>query len=135
MQGSKTIVDTETIKSMMALVDDANYLGLSVDPSSLNRICWNGSIAGYAQDVLPLCEQAVSLEPDNTGYQDSRGLARALTGDFAGAIIDFQCFIDEQTKNGNEQSDLVKQRQQWILDLKAGKNPFTPEVLEAIKGQ
>jgi tetratricopeptide (TPR) repeat protein len=55
---------------------------LSLDPSVgksvefCNRFCWFGSLHDYAVDVLYLCENAVTLEPDNGNYQDSRGLAR-----------------------------------------------------------
>ena len=38
---------------------------------------------------MAACEQAVELEPDHGGYRDSHGLARALTGDYPGAIVDF----------------------------------------------
>ena len=79
--------------------------------------------------VLFACEQAVQLAPDNAGYRDSRGLARALTGNTQGAIEDFQAFVnspefDEQFRN---------KRKQWIELLKKGKNPFTDEVLEDLK--
>ena len=79
---------------------------------------------------MTACEQAVALAPDNGDIRDSRGLARALTGDVAGAIADFQTYVawtsDEQ---------LRAQRQGWIEALRRGENPFTPEVLEALRRQ
>ena len=57
---------------------------------------------------------------------DSRGLARALTGNFQGAILDFKFYIE------NSKSNDIVERQQWITELEAGKNPFTPEVLSAL---
>ncbi|NIN97300.1 MAG: hypothetical protein GTN93_19500, partial [Anaerolineae bacterium] len=47
-----------------------------------NLVCLWGSLDDQAERVLPECEQAVELEPDNGSYRDSRGLARALTGDY-----------------------------------------------------
>jgi hypothetical protein len=38
------------------------------------------------------CEQAVALALEHGGIADSRGVARALTGDVAGAIADFERF-------------------------------------------
>ncbi len=110
-----------------ALSRDPN---LKVDPNSWNGLCWDGSLAGYAQDVLLACEKAVELTPQDGGILDSRGLARALTGDFRGAIADFEAFIA-----WTDDSERKAQRQAWIQALQAGQNPFTPDVLESIKDQ
>lgn len=61
---------------------------------------------------------------------DSRGSARSLTGDFQGAIADFQAFV----KRTNDEEKKAR-RQEWIELLKAGKNPFTDEVLNEFKNQ
>jgi len=79
---------------------------------------------------LNACEQAVALEPENNGIRDSRGLARALTGNITGAIEDFQAFI-----NSTNDKDMKAQRQRWIDALRAGQNPFTPEELQSLRGQ
>ena len=110
-----------------ALSRDPN---LKVDPNSWNGLCWGGSLAGYAQDVLFACEKAVELTPQDGGILDSRGLARALTGDFRGAIADFEAFIA-----WTDDSERKAQRQAWIQALQAGQNPFTPDVLESLKDQ
>jgi hypothetical protein len=75
------------------------------------------------------CENAVSLAPKNGEFRDSRGIARALTGNKQGAIEDFQAYI-----KWTDWDDGKKQRQAWIDALKAGKNPFTPEEIEKLKG-
>ena len=59
---------------------------------------------------------------------DGRGLARALTGDIEGAIIDFQVYV-EWTSNKEEKT----QRQEWIKALQAGENPFTDELLKELR--
>ena len=59
---------------------------------------------------------------------NSRGLARALTGDIEGAIIDFQVYV-EWTSNKEEKT----QRQEWIKALQAGENPFTDELLKELR--
>ncbi len=54
--------------------------------AAYNSLCWTGSLSGHAAEVLEACERGVELEPDNGAYRDSRGLGRALTGDYAGTI-------------------------------------------------
>ena len=102
---------------------------LTISAGSWNTLCWFGSLWGHATEVLAACERAVALAPEHGGIADSRGLARALTGDVAGAIEDFQTFVawvpDEQ---------LRAQRQGWIEALGAGENPFTDEVLLRLRG-
>ncbi len=72
--------------------------------------------------------------PEDGGKCDSRGLARALTGDIEGAIEDFQAFV-EWADNRTEYEKRKAQRQQWIKALQAGENPFTPELFKELRGQ
>ncbi|MBW4424345.1 MAG: pentapeptide repeat-containing protein [Nostoc desertorum CM1-VF14] len=96
-----------------------------------NSICWVGCLHGYAKNLLPICEKAVILDPDNKRYQDSQGLARVLTGDLVGALEDFQVAVDS---GALDFSDDVKQRRlRWIEVLKSGNNPLTPEELEELR--
>ena len=97
-----------------------------------NSLCWFGSLNGYSAKVLNACEKAVSLDPFE-GWRDSRGLVRALTGNTAGAIDDFQTYVKQ---SGN--SVRKAQRQRWIDELRAGKPPaaiFTKEVLEQLRNE
>ena len=80
---------------------------------------------------MTACDKAVSLAPEEPVleyYLDSRGLARALTGDTQGAIEDFQAFIESPYTDEEEKA----KRQRWIDALRAGKNPFTKEELESL---
>lgn len=97
-----------------------------------NTICWYGSLYGLAEIVLPACEHAVELSGGNPNYVDSRGLARALTGDTENAIADFQVFAD-WAEVFTEQADLGLQRLQWITALAAGDNPFDEATLQALR--
>ena len=78
------------------------------------------------------CETAVAMEPEHGSYQDSRGLAKALTGDFEGAIEDFNAYIIWQTENDNDQEEIAL-REAWIAALEAGSNPFDEETLAALR--
>jgi hypothetical protein len=70
---------------------------------------------------------AVNLSPDYGNYRLSRGLARALTGNYSGAIEDFEAYI-----KWTNDKDSKAQLQGWVKDLKAGKNPFTDAVLKKL---
>ncbi|BBD63699.1 WD-40 repeat-containing protein [Nostoc commune NIES-4072] len=107
---------------------------LKLDPKaeipadSWNTLCWDGSLQKQAADVLPACEKAVTLAPEDSNNRDSRGLARALIGNTQGAIEDFEAYI-AQTKD----KDSKAQRQRWVKDLRAGKNPFTEAELKKLR--
>lgn len=117
------------IEPAISLFNEARVVNpfFQIGANAWNQLCWYGSLRGYAADVLEACDTAVSLAPENLNILDSRGLARALTGDTAGAIDDFKAFV-EQT------DDEVRkfQRQGWIDSLNDGENPFTPDVLRLL---
>ncbi|NEO17526.1 MULTISPECIES: hypothetical protein [unclassified Moorena] len=127
-QGEELAIQGEVTKAL-SLYKEAQQLdpNLEIDANSWNYICWFGSLHGYAADVMDACEKAVAKEPEHSGILDSRGLARALTGDTPGAISDFQAFVD-----WIDDDELKAQRQEWIDELRAGKNPFTEEVLKGL---
>ncbi|HEY9706798.1 MAG TPA: PDZ domain-containing protein, partial [Oculatellaceae cyanobacterium] len=108
---------------------------LTIPATSQNTLCWFGSLHGYARVVIYACKTAVLIEPENKALLDSRGLAKALTGDSQGAIKDFQDYVDWISNNiqampNDKKAKLSKikaRRQLWIDALRAGKNPFTPE--------
>lgn len=91
-------------------------------------VCWYGAIWGYADDVIQACDQLVRLAPDRPGAHDARGLARALTGDYTGAIEDFRTVID---LTGDART--ARERREWIAELEAGRNPITPAFLETLR--
>ncbi|NEO75025.1 hypothetical protein [Moorena sp. SIO4G3] len=129
-QGKQLAKEGKLTKAL-SLYKEAQELDPNLDISAYdwNKICWFGSLHGYAADVMDACEKAVAKEPEEGYILDSRGLARALTGDTAGAISDFQAFVD-WTNNDKSKP----QRQKWIDELRAGKNPFTEEVLKGLRG-
>jgi hypothetical protein len=68
------------------------------------------------------------MAPTDLDYQDSRGLARAPTGDSQGAIADFESFL-----GSTRPETLKQQRRDWIKALQTGQNPFTPDVLKSLQ--
>ncbi len=112
----------------------ANDPSFKISSYTWNNLCWEASVRGFVADVMFACEKAVELEPDNGGNRDSRGVARALTGDFPGAIEDFQHYIQWAQKQ-NRWKKRILQRQDWIKKLQAKQNPFNEEVLKQIRDQ
>ena len=94
-----------------------------------NTLCWYGCLENWAADVLFAGEKAVELESDNGNYRDTRGLARALTGNLEGAIEDFQVALESEVPNDEEK----QQRQGWLEVLRRGENPITEEVLASLR--
>jgi hypothetical protein len=91
-------------------------------------MCWHGTIWGYAVEVIQACDQLVRLAPSSPGARDARGLARAVTGDYPGAIEDFRAVID---LTGDART--ARERREWIAELEAGRNPITPVLLESLR--
>ena len=106
-----------------------------IPAGSWNSLCWNSSLWG--KPVLTACEDAVQLAVrSNSGQvaniRDSRGIARALTGDYSGAIVDFQVFV-QRYKGDSSRVAQVVQREAWIAKLEAGQNPFDEATLKALR--
>jgi cytochrome c-type biogenesis protein CcmH/NrfG len=68
---------------------------VEITAGNWNTLCKFGSLNKKAADVMFACEKAIKLEPDNVRYLANRGLARALTGDYQGAVQDFQPLLKE----------------------------------------
>ncbi|WP_287527856.1 WD40 repeat domain-containing protein [Okeania sp. SIO2C2] len=130
VEQGKKLVKEGKIEQAISLYEQAQKLDsdLEIGAWDWNSICWFGSLYNQAEDVMFACEKAVKLSPNDGGILDSRGLARVLTGDYQGAISDFQVFVDS-VKDGEEKA----KRQSWISALKKGENPITSEVLEELK--
>jgi WD40 repeat protein len=112
---------------------EAVQYAAGVDDAYLNNgICWYGSLAGFAETVLPACERAVELSTFRAMFSDSRGLAYTLLGKYPEAINDFSEFIRTYESHPNY-ADLVAKRRNWITYLRAGRNPFDAETLMSLR--
>jgi tetratricopeptide (TPR) repeat protein len=131
-KGTSLLLQENKIKEAIEAYKEAQKLdpSLQISAESWNSLCWEGSIQGYPSDVLEACNKAVEVEPSSPliwAFRDSRGVARAMTGDFKGAIEDFEAFI-----KGSKYKKLKLQRQRWVASLQANKNPFTPAEIKTL---
>ncbi|MGK7874760.1 MAG: AAA-like domain-containing protein [Xenococcaceae cyanobacterium] len=126
------LVKDGKVKEAIAAYNKAQNLDrtLVISAKSWNELCWFGSLHAYPAEVIFACEKAVALEPEHGGIRDSRGLARALTGDTAGAIEDFQAVLELSGGRAKEKRQL--KRQLWIDALRKGENPFTAEEIKSL---
>ena len=122
------------LETAIELFGQAEAQGLSISASDWNLLCWFGGIHNQAELVFFACENAVALEPDNGDILDSRGLARALLGDFEGAIEDFEAFVAYAQEAGFPE-EAIAMREAWIEALKAGNNPFDEAMLALLRGE
>lgn len=127
LQGDMARASSEFVQAVALVLE-------TEDATLSNEICWLGTIFELAQEVMPACEHAVDLDPDNGGFRDSRGLARALTGDVEGAIEDFRAYVT-WARAGNRSDLLADKRESWIADLQAGKNPFDAITLRQLRSE
>ncbi|WP_081930940.1 TIR domain-containing protein [Lysobacter antibioticus] len=98
---------------------------VKVDSFSANGLCWAAVKRGYAKRVMAICNAAVSSDAANWMARDSRGVARVLAGDTAGAISDFEAYV-----RAGDRPDVVAQRKRWIARLKAGWRPRSFQELD-----
>jgi tetratricopeptide (TPR) repeat protein len=106
---------------------------LQIPASELNLLCWMASVNGLAREALFVGDLAVQLDSNNLEYRDTRGLARALSGDRTGAVEDFTYFslrtLDERRK---------QERLRWIKALKSAEpvsEILPPSELQAIRDE
>ena len=88
-------------------------------------------LVGTCLQCKEACEKAVAIDPEAIYCQDSRGLYRALTGDYKGAIEDFEYYV--KGAQGKKSERRIRKRESWIIELKANKNPFDPATLRELK--
>jgi WD40 repeat protein/tetratricopeptide (TPR) repeat protein len=106
---------------------------LWVSANFWNQLCWSGSAQGAdaAKRFGFAADLALALEPANTSFQDTRGLARALKGDRERAVRDFEAYLWFSTNY-----QIRKERRNWISLLRSSKpvdQIFTSEVLKLLK--
>ncbi|MEM7354019.1 MAG: hypothetical protein AAF657_24670 [Acidobacteriota bacterium] len=81
-----------------------------------------------AERILPWCDLGVERSADQS-LRESRGMARAATGDLAGALRDFEHL------KGRADDGYGAELDRWSALLREGINPFTPELIRSLAGE
>jgi uncharacterized protein YjbI with pentapeptide repeats len=114
---------------------------LEIDSENWDALCWFGSLHNLSTAVLFAGDKAVMSNEDWLIYRDTRGFARALSGDLVGALKDFEIVVQRlgnSSHYGNVSRTLGgktdrQMRQEWLEALQAGQNPITEEVLARLR--
>ncbi|RNC67546.1 MAG: hypothetical protein ED859_14220 [Desulfuromonadales bacterium] len=128
--------ETQSAKDMYSRLVDKLLMNLESD--NLNRVCWVGSLDGFADIVIPACNRAVNLAPPDAvnNYRDTRGVALSMASrpEIDRAIADFQAFIRgaEEHPMRDQLKDFIDRRRKWIKVLQGGGNPFDEETLRVL---
>ena len=104
----RPVVEQVMITSDAALNADFCFLGLTYELSSV---------------VLPACERAIELAPNNGVYYDLRGIAYLRIGDLISAKQDFTVYIDWMREQ-DRYSDYGAEREAWVAQIETNRNPM-----------
>jgi len=126
----------QTDASGIAYTEVVDWVTKTTDADLNEWICRQGSLAGWAETVLPACERAVQLasETEVARAHDSRGLARTLLGDYTGALEDFK-FALAWWQAHRLYERYGPSRERWIAALENGRNPFDAATQEVLRSE
>jgi tetratricopeptide (TPR) repeat protein len=137
LKSAQELAKEGRIGKAQKIYQDISETDYQITAPTWYSLCWWGALWEKADQVMEACDKAVQLasdlEPVHLAIsRGNRGIARALTGDFQGAIEDFQAYVDLYKDDGYHQ-DQVAQREEWIAALEQGRNPFDEETLADLR--
>jgi tetratricopeptide (TPR) repeat protein len=109
-----------------------------------NQLCWYGTLFGEADLVAPFGAKAIkgaeALVPKLTddrmaGYHDTRGLNLGVRGNYDEARAEFETYLKLVKDRKPPLESAMAKRREWVRQLGMKTNPFTPEVLKALKNE
>jgi hypothetical protein len=123
---AQTFIRQEKVEDALAALEEAKKLHSAVKISDkiYADLCWSGVLEDKAQLVLEACEISANNNPEHGGMRDSRGVARAMTGNLEGVIQDFKHYV-EWAPSRNRPQARIDRRKRWIEQLNNAQNPFS----------
>jgi len=99
-----------------------------------NALCWGYGTAGDPGSALPYCDAAVAADASGASL-DSRAIVLGQLGRYAEATADLRAYLAwvDDTYPLLFAKYRGPQVEQWIEVLDMNENPFTPDVLEALR--
>lgn len=111
----------EVVLAIVEIADDGtNY-----------NVCWAGILYNEIKTVLPACERAVVMNPEESLYYESRGIVYTRMGQLPEAQADFEQAIKLARKSGYNQ-ERIPRWQNWLGQLKREHDPFDRRLLEEL---
>ncbi len=150
-QGYLSAIQHDQSSADQAFMQATQKALASEDINIENSVCWFGSLNGSAKIVMPACDDMVeNTARDDTNlsyFRDSRAVARALIGDYEGAIEDEEAFVKyyearvKPFQDAGEQyqeiatacQKFIDNRKDWIEKFKQAVNPFDDATLEDLR--
>jgi hypothetical protein len=116
----------DRIPESLAVYDDA----IAVLPDQWwphSHRCFYNAMLADAVLALDSCDRSIALAPDDPAVAyERRAIARAMTGDRAGAIADLQVSLAAYARNDDTPWQIAVRRR-WLETLQGGGDPFTPD--------
>ena len=109
-------------------IDPTLNITLTLFAYEWDEICQGESFAGIEHEILPACDRAVMLSPQNCVAIGGRGQARALTDDPEGAIEDLAQYVTCAEEDDYWELD-INQKASWLEILRSGNNILPAKVL------
>jgi WD40 repeat protein len=133
MEAHRYALNGNTNAARIAFAEVTNWAAETKDARLDNLVAWLGCLDGFALVVLPAAKNEVNVATpvEKPFYQDTLGLACALTGDIPDAIADFEAYVN-WAKDIEDLSEARQKREKWLVELKAGHNPFDEATLKAL---
>lgn len=124
---ARNLVQVKRYDEAVAALAQAQALDpeLSLDVHTLHGLC-QGALSGA--QVLPACEEA---SRDDPAFAFFTAVARANADDLAGAAADLEASLAEV----GLRDEIRSRRTAWATELRAGRNPFTAEVLKQLSSE
>ena len=91
------------------------------------------SLMGRSREGLTYCDRAINISPEYHLAYDSRGLARALEGQYGKAATVFTKFLEwVNTQSSKTYDEYGPTRERWIETFAKGEIPFDEAELVAL---
>ena len=132
----RILKESGDVKTVRRFFTEATRLDPSLEITAENwdTLCWYGSLWGHAAEVLDACDKSVSLAPREERYREARGVARALVGDYPGALEDLRVYVKQSQGSGYQKADF-RVHEDWIQKLEANQNPFDAKTLKELRAK
>lgn len=116
-----------------ALIDRATALGAKPElmPKQWLYLCRVGALRSSPNAILTFCDAGIRAGLFGAPILESRAIARARSGDLAGAYQDLErALAQRRITMVSEQA--TQQTRDWIAALEVGQNPFDADTLDML---